>query len=162
MKNSFKNGYKWIISSSRCIRLVREIFYKRFFLYFLVLELHLARSRLFKIVAISLVATFLLSMVVVSQQAEGATLGAATSIKQCVQATEETISLCWTAPAEESNPKIRSYILLNATETCSGSGADYTCSFGNFQSAYTIAGTGGLNATTGTGSSITVANFTGL
>ena len=143
---------------------VTEIFYNRFFLYFPVLKLHLVGSRLFTIIAISLVATCLLTMSVVSQHAEAATLGAPTGLKQCVQATETTISLCWTAPAEGANPKIRSYILLNATETCSGSGGDYTCSFGNFQSAYhwKLDGTGGLNATTGTGSAATVANFTGL
>ena len=117
---------------------------------------------LFTIVAISLVATFLLSMAM-SSEAFGATLGAPTSITQCKPATTTTITLCWTAPTVGGNPAVMSYIFLNATETCTGSGGDYTCSFGNFVSAYASGASNyGLNATTGTGSAGTQANFTKL
>ena len=117
------------------------------------------------ILAISLAVTLVLS-VSVSDQAWGAALGKVTSINQCKAATETTITLCWTNPsgATHVTTGVKSFFIENVTETCTGSGADFECTFGTtYRAALTGGiGEGGTNQTGGTGSNVPVLNFTGL
>ena len=97
-----------------------------------MIDKHSTKSRVLVILAISLAVTLVLS-VAVSNQAWGAALGAVTSINQCKAATETTITLCWTIPSgadTEGGTGAKSYFIENVTETCTGSGADFSCSFG--------------------------------
>ena len=132
-----------------------------------MIDKHSTKSRVLAILAISLAVTLVLS-VAVSNQAWGAALGAVTSIKQCVAATETTISLCWTNPsgATHVTTGVKSFFIENVTETCTGSGADFTCTFGTtYRAALTghaAPNAGGTNQTGGTGSNVAVVNFTGL
>ena len=109
-------------------------------------------------------------MAVVSQAYGTSTLGAPTSITQCKPATTTTITLCWIEPTTTSakGGAIRSYFIQNVTETCTGSGASFSCSFGSYYyTALNAVASPGTNSTGaasggGTGSAATIANFTGL
>ncbi|NWJ21123.1 hypothetical protein HX849_01225 [Marine Group I thaumarchaeote] len=117
-------------------------------------------------------------MGVVSQVMATVPTAAPTNITQCKPSTAETITLCWTASTKASTDvgnNIKSYYITNSTESCSGDGADRTCSFGSQVASFNL----GLNQTggalgaglsdlakhrhgAGTGSDATIANFTGL
>ena len=117
------------------------------------------------VLAISLAVTLVLS-VAVSEQAWGAPLGAVTNITQCKTATETTITLCWTNPsgATHATTGVKSFFIENITETCSGSGQSFSCSFSTTYRAALTGGVGeaGTNQTGGTGSNVNIVNFTGL
>ena len=125
-----------------------------------------AKSNVFTILTLSVIFTCMLTMAVTSQVAWGAALGAPTGITQCKPATTTTITLCWVGPTVGGNPKIESYHITNSTEVCTGSGGDFTCSFPSGYnpalSGHAAPNAGGTNQTGGTGSAVTVANFTGL
>nr|ABZ09035.1 hypothetical protein ALOHA_HF4000APKG6C9ctg1g32 [uncultured marine crenarchaeote HF4000_APKG6C9] len=131
---------------------------------------HSTKSKVLTILAVSLVATFILSMAVVEQAWGTSTLGAPTSLRECKAPTEAIIYLCWDAPTITSakGGAISSYFIQNVTETCTGSGANYSCSFGSYYytalNAVASPGTNSTGATSGggTGSAITIGNFTGL
>jgi len=157
---------------------LEKYFIRGFFVYFTLLNKHSVGYRVFTILTISLVFTFLLTMGVVSQVMAAAPTAAPSSLSQCKAPEADKIFLCWTAStvgANDAANNIKSYYITNATETCSGDGADRTCSFGSFAASFNA----GLNQTggalgaglsdlvkhrhgAGTGSDATVANFTGL
>ena len=143
---------------------------------FSLVNKHSVGYRVFTILTISLIFTFLLSMGVVSQvMASSVPTAAPTSISQCKPSTAETITLCWTASTYSGGFKINSYYITNATETCQGEGGSRSCSFGGYGPSFNAGlnqtggalGAGLSDATkhrhgAGTGSDATVANFTGL
>ena len=130
-----------------------------------MIDKHSTKSRVLAILAISLAVTLVLS-VAVSEQAWGAPLGAVTNITQCKTATETTITLCWTNPsgATHATTGVKSFFIENITETCSGSGQSFSCSFSTTYRAALTGGAGqaGTNQTGGTGSNAPIVNFTGL
>ena len=131
-----------------------------------MIDKHSTKSRVLVILAISLAVTLVLS-VAMSDQAWGAALDAVTSVKQCVAATETTISLCWTNPSgadTEGGTGAKSFFIEYVTETCTGDGEDFACTWGDtYRAALTGGiGEGGTNQTGGTGSNVAVVNFTGL
>ena len=146
---------------------LEKYFIRGFFVYFTLMNKHSVGYRVFTILTISLIFTFLLSMGVVSQVMAAAPDAAPTNITQCKPATANTITLCWTAAGvPDGSPVIVAYYITNSTETCSGEGAGRGCSFGGYSAALTTDTVanflGGTNATGGTGSGATIANFTNL
>ena len=155
---------------------LEKYFIRGFFVYFTLVNKHSVGYRVFTILTISLVFTFLLTMAAASQVMAAAVPGAPGSVSQCKPATATTITLCWTASTVAgASPGVESYYITNATETCSGSGESRSCSFGGFSASFNA----GLNQTggpagaglsdvakhrhgAGTGSGATIANFTGL
>ena len=136
---------------------LEKYFIRGFFVCFILVNKHSVEYRVFTILTISLVFTFLLFMGAASQVMAAAPTAAPTSISQCKAPEPDKIFLCWTASTTGGgSPKIASYYITNATETCSGSGADRTCEFGNYAAAITTGSVaqflGGTNATGGTGS----------
>ena len=76
---------------------------------------------------------------------------APSGLNECKPATANIIYLCWTAATAGADAGIQSYIIYNATETCSGSGDSFTCSFGEGTSIhYRVSFNTGLNQTGGT------------
>ena len=145
---------------------LEKYFIRGFFVCFTLVNKHSVGYRVFTILTISSVFTLLLFMGAASQVMAAGPTSAPSSITQCKPSTATTITLCWTASAVGGgSPKIASYYITNATETCQGSGASHSCSFGGFGPALNLGmnrtgGAGGFGA--GTGSDVTVANFTGL
>ena len=151
---------------------LEKYFIRGFLVGFTLVNKHSIGYRVFTILTISLVFTLLLTMAAASQVMAAAPNAAPSDIRQCKAATATTITLCWTAATiAGGSPGIESYYITNATETCSGSGADRSCSFGAQVASFNL----GLNRTGGvtpagsntahgggTGSAVTVANFTGL
>ena len=153
-----------------------KYFIRGFFVCFTLVNKHSVGYRVFTILTISLIFTFLLSMGVVSQvMASSVPTAAPTSISQCKPSTATTITLCWTASTKASSDvgnNIKSYYITNATETCQGEGGSRSCSFGVQAPSFNLGlnRTGGPSCVTsatcfggaGTGSDATIANFTGL
>ena len=153
---------------------LEKYFIRGFFVCFTLVNKHSVGYRVFTILTISLVFTFLLTMAAASQVAATAVPAAPTGISQCKPSTATTITLCWTAStvgANDAANNINSYYITNATESCQGSGESRSCSFGVQAASFNA----GLNRTggafgpdgtyrhgAGTGSDVTVANFTGL
>ena len=151
---------------------LEKYFIRGFFVCFTLVNKHSVGYRVFTILTISLVFTFLLTMAAASQvMATSVPTAAPTGISQCKPSTATTITLCWTASTYSGGLKIQSYYFTNATETCTGTGASRTCSFGSQVASFNA----GLNRTggalgpdgtyrhgAGTGSDATIANFTGL
>ena len=151
---------------------LEKYFIRGFFVYFTLVNKHSVGYRVFTILTISLVFTFLLTMAAASQVAATAVPAAPTGISQCKPSTATTITLCWTASTVGAGATgVESYYITNATESCQGSGASRSCSFGVQVASFNA----GLNRTggalgpdgtyrhgAGTGSAATIANFTGL
>lgn len=147
---------------------LEKYFIRGFLVGFTLVDKHSVGYRVFTILTISLVFTFLLTMAAASQVMAAAPTGAPSSISQCKPSTAETITLCWTAAtvgANDAANNINSYYITNATESCQGSGSSRSCSFGVQAASFNA----GLNQTggpsgfgAGTGSAVTIANFTGL
>ena len=76
---------------------LEKYFIRGFFVCFTLVNKHSVGYRVFTILTISLVFTFLLSMGVVSQVMAAAPTAAPTGISQCKPSTANTITLCWTA-----------------------------------------------------------------
>ena len=144
---------------------LEKYFIRGFFVCFTLVNKHSVGYRVFTILTISLVFTFLLTMAAASQVAATAVPAAPTDLRQCFNSATK-ITLCWTASTIPTGATgVESYYITNATETCSGDGASRSCSFGGFSASFNA----GLNQTggpsgygAGTGSGATVANFTGL
>ena len=120
---------------------LEKYFIRGFFVCFTLVNKHSAGYRVFTILTISLIFTSLLSMGVVSQVAADAPTSKPTGITQCKPSTANTITLCWTASTKSGTNvgnNIKSYKITNATETCSGSGEDRTCSFGSYVAALPV------------------------
>jgi len=140
---------------------LEKYFIRGFFVCFTLVNKHSVGYRVFTILTISLIFTFLLSMGVVSQVMAAAPTAAPSSISQCKAPTPTKIFLCWTAStvaADNAANNIKSYYITNSTERCQGEGSSRSCSFGGYGA---WAG-GGLNSTGGTGSDKLIANLTGL
>lgn len=154
---------------------LEKYFIRGFFVYFTLVNKHSVGYRVFTILTISLVFTFLLTMAAASQVSAAAVPGPPTDLRQCFN-SDVKITLCWTASTVAgASPGVESYYITNATETCSGDGAGRTCEFGSFSASFNQAlnQTGGALGAglsdlakhrhgAGTGSGVTVANFTGL
>ena len=125
---------------------LEKYFIRGFFVCFTLVNKHSVGYRVFTILTISLIFTFLLSMGVVSQVMAAAPSSAPSNISQCKPSTAETITLCWTASATSgAGLQIKSYYITNATESCTGEGASRTCSCGSQAASFNA----GLNQTGG-------------
>ena len=81
---------------------LEKYFIRGFFVCFTLVNKHSVGYRVFTILTISLVFTFLLSMGVVSQVMAAVPNAAPANITQCKPATADTITLCWTDASDNA------------------------------------------------------------
>ena len=91
---------------------LEKYFIRGFFVYFTLVNKHSVGYRVFTILTISLVFTFLLTMAAASQVMAAAPTAAPSSISQCKHPYCSKITLCWTAStvaADDAANNINSY-----------------------------------------------------
>ena len=92
---------------------LEKYFIRGFFVCFTLVNKHSVGYRVFTILTISLVFTFLLTMAATSQVMAAVPNAAPSGVSQCKPSTATTITLCWT-DASDNSPGVESYYITNS------------------------------------------------